>query len=36
VIKYNNTIELASLPLPVDPHGTSEIKKYEWVSMDRK
>ena len=29
-------IELVSMPLPVDPHGTSEIVKYEWVSRERK
>ena len=32
------SLELVSPPLPVDPHGdgTSEIVKYEWVSMERK
>ena len=29
-------IELVSLALPVDPHGTYEIVTYEWVSTERK
>ena len=30
------SVELVSLPLLVDRHGTFEIVKYEWVLKERK